>query len=296
MKKLFFSILCIGILLAAGCRKDDGDPARENRPATNDGNAVVVLKPETITQSLLSISNAGVLTFKGLPADETPRIGDIICSGITDNAPYGFFYKVAKVTANGGNTVIETSEASLEEAIENADVSKTFNLDEYIIGMDDHEGNPIALSSLKSSQTKAGLTYTYPIDISVKQAEGTISLKGSITLENELLFDISIKSFNLDYMRMVYKMKQDVQVTLGGKLEGKAHLLGEDGFAIARIHLAPISFMIGPAPVVISHNILLLFSALGHPPASCRIYPFPDQPVQFSLLLIHVHNFGYVFF
>ena len=257
MKNLTRVLLMAAFCMLLGCHdKEPNNPEPPEPPGSTDP-VVMVMKPATVAQCLQSISDVGVMTFKGLPGDETPRVGDIICSGITENAPYGFFYRVAKVTANGGNTVIETSEASLEEAIENADFSKTFNLDEYIIGIDDHEGNPIELSSLKSSQTES-VTIAFPFDISVKKAEGAISLKGNVSLENELVFDVSIKGFKMDYMQMVYKMKQEVQTTLGGELEGEAQLLGENGFTIASIHLAPLSFMIGPVPVVISHDILLV--------------------------------------
>nr|WP_303646110.1 DUF5719 family protein [Candidatus Solincola tengchongensis] len=59
-----------------------------------------------------------VLTFDAdVGALQDVEIGDVIVSGITSKTPYGMLQKVAGVNRAGGQVILETVEASLEEAI-----------------------------------------------------------------------------------------------------------------------------------------------------------------------------------
>jgi hypothetical protein len=78
-----------------------------------------VLPPET-TQYLSSISGDGaVYTF----TQSTPELaalepGDIMVGDATGSAPYGFLRKITSVTPDGGQVVVDTEGATLQEAIE----------------------------------------------------------------------------------------------------------------------------------------------------------------------------------
>ena len=61
-------------------------------------NVKIVSREEESGMKVLSFEEDGTVLIE---ADEScaPKVGDILCSGITDEAPYGFFGKVAEVTA-----------------------------------------------------------------------------------------------------------------------------------------------------------------------------------------------------
>ena len=78
----------------------------------------------TTAQNLESISPDGsVLTFNG----STPYLlslqpDDVMMSGVTDATPYGLLRKVTNVTIDGSQFTVETTEATLEEAIEEGEI------------------------------------------------------------------------------------------------------------------------------------------------------------------------------
>jgi len=290
MKKVnflrFWLLLALGTATAvfSACRKDGSDDGwRKDLPPTKDGKVVLVMKPETVAQSLISISGNDVLTFKGLPNDETPIVGDIICSGITENAPYGFFYKVKKVTASGGNTVIETEMASLEEAVKNAVIDQTFNLIDYIEGVFDEEGNPVEYEILPATRANVGAYDDNPVEYEnlpvtranvdfptirlqinekVKLSQGLLSanatITGSITLSSRLEHKGIIDNHKQGDMRLVYHAESNLKLSYSGELHGKADLfkvLGYNGLVLVTIPLAPINFVIPAAPIPIPVTI-----------------------------------------
>ena len=262
----FFS-LCLLIILGAAsilfssCSNDD-EP-EQNPVTTSDGN-VVVMEPSIVSQCLQSISNDGTLTFNGLPGDKTPEAGDIICSGITGNAPYGFLYRVKKVSAKNGNTIIETTEASLEEAIENADFSQSINLDEHIAGVFDADGNPMEYSvepaAMRSSTGTKGeieQKIKIPINPSIKTSDNTsISLSGSMTITNALEFEMKIENNQLKHLKLAYTTSTAVTATVAGELKGSYQFLKDR--QIGSFKMTPITVFCGPIPVVVVPEIAIL--------------------------------------
>jgi len=84
----------------------------------------VRIMDETTAQNLESISPDGsVLTFNG----STPYLlslqpDDVMMSGVTDTTPYGLLRKVTNVTIDGPQVTVETTEATLEDAIEEGEI------------------------------------------------------------------------------------------------------------------------------------------------------------------------------
>jgi hypothetical protein len=75
---------------------------------------------ETTTQHLSKISDDGaIFTFTQSTADlNALEAEDVMVSGVTANVPSGFLRKVTSVSSNGGRVIVETEQATLEEAIE----------------------------------------------------------------------------------------------------------------------------------------------------------------------------------
>ena len=83
----------------------------------------VTLTEETTSQ-ISSISEDGsTFTFSAMtPELEQVDVGDVIISGISEAAPYGFLRKVTSSQAQGGGLVLTTEQATVEEAFEQVSV------------------------------------------------------------------------------------------------------------------------------------------------------------------------------
>ena len=84
----------------------------------------VKIMDETTAQNLESISPDGsVLTFAGItPYLQSLQPDDVMMSGVTDTTPYGLLRKVTNVTIDGPQVTVETTEATLEDAIEEGEI------------------------------------------------------------------------------------------------------------------------------------------------------------------------------
>ena len=250
-------VLGLTTILFTSCGNDDIIENKKPDLQTQIGNAVYVLDSLTVTSKLQSISEDGTLVFNDLPIDKQPEIGDIIVSGITDKSPYGFFYKVKKISQNTKRTTIETEDASLEEVIDNGEISTTIDLDDYFIGVYDENDNPIEYTTMRSGQSEVSakiININEKISVSGGGA-GTISIKGSLELTNALDLDFDIEDYNFKKFRAVYKIKSNLKASVSGELEGKIAILGEEGKLIYTIKLKPIIKMIGYFPLVIKQSI-----------------------------------------
>jgi hypothetical protein len=79
---------------------------------------------EATTQYLSSVSNDGVtFTFsQSTPELAALDIGDVMVGDVSTAAPYGFLRKVASVTGIGGLVVVTTTDATLEDAIQQGSI------------------------------------------------------------------------------------------------------------------------------------------------------------------------------
>ena len=86
--------------------------------------AAAKVMDETTAQNLASISEDGtVLTFSGLtPYLESVQPNDVIICGVTEATPYGLLRKVTNITINGSEVIVETTDATLEDAIQEAEI------------------------------------------------------------------------------------------------------------------------------------------------------------------------------
>ncbi len=77
-----------------------------------------MLPPDT-TQYLEQVSpDRSTYTFdQTTPALDALQAGSVMVSGVAPNAPDGFLRKVTSVTRSGGDVIVQTQPATLEEAI-----------------------------------------------------------------------------------------------------------------------------------------------------------------------------------
>jgi uncharacterized protein (TIGR02145 family) len=269
-KKMMKRLLkfCIALLTLAlvmsGCKEDKEKNGQKPDLVTETGNIVRVLEPAFVSEKLESIDAEDVLTFSNMRNDEKPQPGDIICSAPTDNAPYGFLYRVKTLTSSSGITTITTEPVAIEEAIEDGEVSTTIDLSSYIQGIYDEDGNPLdyeisaAPMAAKNAdadhpqKAKVKKSISLKIGKTFRQGSGSISLNGNLELSNEMEFNLGIQQWQLQYLRFAHTIEASTKLTLSGALEGSMPLVN---VPIAYIKLAPITILVAGVPVVIVPEI-----------------------------------------
>jgi hypothetical protein len=100
----------------------DGMPSEDLPPIIPPTTRVL---PATTTQYLSSVSGDGtVFTFsQGTPELSELSPGEIIVGDATPAAPYGFLRKIVSVSNNGGQVDVQTAPATIDEAVQQGEVS-----------------------------------------------------------------------------------------------------------------------------------------------------------------------------
>jgi len=223
---------------------------------TSTGADLIVMDTAMLNSNLESISN-GTLVFNNLEAKDMPVKGDIICSEPTAAAPYGFLYKVKTVTTSGGRTVITTEMATIEEAVEEAEVEQTFDLVFAVDEQEEIDGVEVELiyeneNSMQRGTFKPFSTIKLNIDKTVKG----VNLKGSLELSTTVDISIKIGNFWEKYKLKYFEFstnpqfKADLAASIGGKIEKEIKFP-----IVEKLKFAKITVLVGVVPVVFTPEI-----------------------------------------
>ena len=212
---------------------------------------------------------------------EEPVVGDIIVSGVTDNAPYGFLRRVEAVERTRSGVIVTTTNASLEEVLPDGD----YHIDIPLV----MPGQQNAFNSTSQAPSRVKFSTDFKGTVKIgwkgdipdikfdvwpfmtpeqeKRKEDEV-LNGAVDSFYPLQFIAKLSpSLNLIFDCSVKKRKIQ-RVELGGELEVKAELLfkatlekefkrvGENGLMLpGSIDMAPVTVMAGPVPVVFTPKL-----------------------------------------
>jgi len=194
---------------------------------TKSGHDLYVFEPAMVDETLKSISEMSgnpalafnrTLVFENLKTKYTPVAGDIIASDVSTMAPYGFLYKVRTVTVDGNQTTITTEMATIEEAVENADVRETFDL-EFIDDGEEVEGVTVVQYRNFKTRTTTAFASSYVPDAP------SIGSSVKLEIEKEIDDDIKVEGF----IEISAKLNGDIKASFWGGLE-RFELSIEPGF------------------------------------------------------------------
>ena len=200
-KFLFSIFVLITTLLFSSCKKETPNTNKKIDGLTATGEAVMVMDTDMVSSKLKGITEDGTLVFNNLSAEDMPEKGDIICSAPSEGAPQGFLYRVKEVRTKGNETTIVTEFATIEEAVEEADVDQT--LEFTIIEIEDVEGveieelQQVSNSQLRASSISQGIKLNIDKNIGDIQI-GELHIKGSIELKTSVRCQIKIGFFQLN--------------------------------------------------------------------------------------------------
>jgi formylglycine-generating enzyme required for sulfatase activity len=206
---------------------------------------------ETTTQHLSEISGDGaVFTFTQSTADlNALDPDDVMVGDATTNAPNGFLRKVTSVSSAGGQVVVETEAATLEDAIESgeAHISHILTPDDIQGGMQ-LQGVTLAASELQDEfYFKLEDVVLYDDDGDPGTTSDQIKADGSIRLEPGFDFSLVVRHWELEELSFTTSAVETAELEVKSELE---LLSVEEEKEIARYTFTPVTVMVGPVPVV----------------------------------------------
>lgn len=216
-------------------------------PTTN------VLPPET-TQTLTDVSADGATyTF----SQTTPELaavapGEIMVAGPSALAPHGFLRRVTAVEAVGGQVIVQTEPATLEDAIQQGEV----NLSKRLTPAD--LTAMTALPGVMLVRPAAALledSFFFEIkDVVLYDKDGNhgttydqIKANGSLELAPGFDFNLIVKGWTLQKLEFIFNVEENVELEFQMEVELATVQLR---YQIARLSLGTIVVFVGPVPVV----------------------------------------------
>jgi hypothetical protein len=211
----------------------------------------------TSMQNLSSISQDGkTLTFaQSTPILQTLLPGDIIVSGSNASAPNGLIRKVTAVIQDGGQIIIETDPATLEEVIQRGSIELSRALTPYDLSSAVALRKGVSLTQgMARAQTLEGFYFEiedvvlYDADGDLNTENDQIRMNGGISFDLGFNFNLEIDNFQLKNLTFTSSVVEATEI----EFEAKAAILElEKKVEIARLTFSPITAWIGWVPIVI---------------------------------------------
>lgn len=255
-----------------------------------------VTNPETSGINVMSIENDGTMTIEAQD-EKAPKVGDILCSGPTEQMPYGYMLRVTEVvsksSANARTTrawdekeiwklVIRTTTAALNEVLSNFHYSKHVDFNDIKIDqVTDSEGHTLETIEEKPMEWKIPLK----LDIGPN-----LTIKPEITIKpKDLYLFVDVKDKEFQKFGADIDLDIDVSLQIDAKLDAKF----ERSISLFYIFLKPIPISVEP-PVIVTplFQVYLTFKADGHIKLSCvpirntygihagAYYDFPNEKIM----------------
>ncbi len=212
------------------------------------------------TSKIASVSgDQKAITFSSSnPQVEGLSVGDIITCGVSPKTPYGLLRKITAINSSGGSTTLITERASLGDAIMRGSLSadrvlRPDMIASYTALMD----GVVANTTYDATEEPTGFFIELKDVVLFEQGPSKVKANGSISFDPRFNLDVSI---DYDPLRIWEGPKNELiafTATFNEKAElevsAEIELIEEEiKIEIIRYYLAPITFMIGPVPVVIT--------------------------------------------
>jgi hypothetical protein len=224
-----------------------------------------VLPAETLL-NLAAISESGVFTFtQGSAALSEVNPGDVIVGGVSTTAPSGFLRKVTAITPVGDQVVVETTTATLDEAVQQGEAHLSQLLAPSQVQRASHA--PGVSPAPRSWAAPESIFYLdiqnvvlYDEDGDLTTTDDQVLGNGSLEVEPTLSFDLRLKDYLFEQLGFTLSVhdKIDIQIESNVTLAELQHEI-----ELARYWLAPITDTIGTVPVVLSPLLTLVMGVDG---------------------------------
>lgn len=226
--------------------------AATNIPPTVIPDTTEVL-PETTTQYISSISGDGsIFTFsQTTPSLDQLAAGDVMVSEPAPNAPQGFLRKVASVSRIGNQVIVNTTDATLEDAIESgaARAAQELTIDQIQSNMQ-LRGVTLRQDTPARSEFYLELkeVVLFDLDGDLETKEDQIKANGSIHLKPSFDIHVVFKDGRLDTFSFTSKAVESTELKISAQVNLQSAEFHKE---IAQYIFHPTVFMLGAVPIVI---------------------------------------------
>jgi hypothetical protein len=285
----FLALLLIGVLVACPTT-----PAATPTPAKEQvGDPIIpattkVADSDTRSSLQAYDSNSGQMRFSTDGSVlQNLAVGDVLASEVSKNAPYGYLRKVSAIKRENGQVILETTQASLEEAISHGDVDASFELkpEDLVsakgltpgvsVGLAP-QANKNGLSPQAEVSIGDGMNYRVVINESWLEVEGSTpgtTVTAKVTLSGEAYFNasygvkISVRGPRfipprlpkLEYVEGSAKIEQRARIKVSGEATGR--IAAEK--KIAEYRFAPKCVVIVVVPVCVVPTLFVKIGIAG---------------------------------
>lgn len=166
--KLIALLLTALMILPLSCDKEDPKEEQEStqKIILQDN---VIIATEEMNDDIVSKDSSSIVFNAGSIEVANIEIGDVIVSGIHDNAPLGYFRKVTNVFVSGSEVILTTTTASLQEVFKECDIDV-----EYELTADDFD---------RRANLKVPIDQIFP----------SISMSGEVELKPTIIYKCKIR-------------------------------------------------------------------------------------------------------
>ena len=259
----------------------DGQTLRFDESGVVEHTVIDLSNPEESGIDVISLNDDGTMVAEA-PEDEVPKVGDYLCSGITDYAPYGMMLKVTEVqkVENSGKTrasvrrkandddkeikvwkyVFKTVKAAVDEVIGNINIEHHVKLNDFAIdNVVDAEGNNI--TGIKHEED------AWSLSLPIKYGPITMTPTIGIT-PSDLVFYLNVKDYKLKKMGANFTGKLNAYYQVDVSLSGKY----KDSKTLYYVILKPIP--IPDTPIVVTPLFIVYLGLEIDGKLTASIVPF----------------------
>lgn len=231
-----------------------------------------IITPKTVVLTDLSNQYLDGTTYDGETFNfsqmtselEQVDVGDIIVSDVSSVDPDGYFRKVSAIAPQGSGALLTTIPATLEESIQDGSAF----LMETMQPTQVQSIRALDGVSMLESNVNSPLTFYFEVeDVVLYDDDGDpattydqIKADGSIEFEMEFIFYLDMQGFQVQRFSMTNEN------TLRDTLEiyAEIELLSlEEEAILSEMYFSPITFMIGPVPIVFVPKLDLVVGVDG---------------------------------
>lgn len=222
--------------------------------------------------------DSGVMRFSAnTPFLQNLRPDDVLVSEPSAAAPYGYLRKVKAIRQEGGEVVLETTQANITDAVTQGGftVEGDFEAEDVVAAVVHLQGvtaEAVPVPEGLAPQVGVGDNYRFRVgfdEVALDVGEGDVKVK--LTLQGELFFNagwgvhLNIKPcwdvppVCVDSFEAKIGFEEHFKVTFAG--EANAKLTKE--IKVASYYFKPLVFFIGPVPVVVNPVVEVYIGASG---------------------------------
>jgi hypothetical protein len=255
-KKVVFLFLIVSLLsaLVIGCGGVTPPPSDDlTEPIIPETTKVV--EEETIEEIVSVTEDQSTIVFdKSTTQLEELSPGDVIVMGVTDQTPYGLLRKVANITKggkDGGQVIIETEFASLEEAIEQG----SFEFD-ITLEPEDIEKGIYYPKGVRLIEDKFETGYSFSYELDKVLCNNHLIVDGELSFDYQILFNGTLGFFKLKTLEFknTIKSKAELDVTLTDSFS-VGDLLDDNPKTIFTIPFKSVTVWVSYVPIVLTPQI-----------------------------------------